>query len=59
MAHSNMTKSLECRCTRCKYNNNGSCGYQGRVLIDQNGECQMMETGFGGPPGPHGESSED
>ncbi|MFW6017288.1 MAG: hypothetical protein ACOCPX_00550 [Halapricum sp.] len=46
---------LECRCTRCKYNNSGTCGYQGRLLINQNGECEMMETGFGGPPGPHGQ----
>ena len=59
MAQRNTTKSLECRCTRCKYNNNGTCGYQGRVLIDQNGECQIMETGFSGPPGPHGDSQDD
>ncbi|WP_174182929.1 hypothetical protein [Halococcoides cellulosivorans] len=39
--------TLECRCTRCQYNNNGRCGYQGRVLIDQNGECGRMEEGFG------------
>jgi hypothetical protein len=59
MARSDLTKSLECRCTRCKYNSNGACGYQGRVLINQNGECEMMETGFGGPPGPHGQHTDE
>lgn len=52
MAISNSSKNLECRCTRCKYNNNGQCGYQGRVLINQNGECEMMEEGFGRDRGP-------
>jgi len=52
MAQRNSAKSLECRCTRCKYNNNGTCGYQGRVLINANGECEVMEEGFGGPGGP-------
>lgn len=42
------SKDLECRCTRCKYNNNGSCGYQGRVLINANGECESKVEGFGG-----------
>lgn len=54
MSVGNSSKHVECRCTRCKYNNNGNCGYQGRVLIDQNGECQVMETGFGGDRGPFG-----
>jgi len=39
-------KSLECRCSRCKYNNNGNCGYQGRVVINANGECESREDGF-------------
>jgi hypothetical protein len=55
MAHRDSAKSLECRCTRCKYNNNGTCGYQGRLLINSNGECEMMETGFGGDKGPYGD----
>lgn len=55
MASSDTTKSLECRCTRCRYNSNGTCGYQGRLLIDANGECEMMETGFGRDRGPYGD----
>ncbi|GAA0253999.1 hypothetical protein GCM10009000_083230 [Halobacterium noricense] len=55
MANRDSAKSLECRCTRCKYNNNGTCGYQGRLLINSNGECEMMETGFGGDKGPYGD----
>ncbi|PSP92657.1 hypothetical protein BRC91_12500 [Halobacteriales archaeon QS_4_62_28] len=58
MAQRDLAKSLECRCTRCKYNSNGTCGYQGRLLINSNGECEMMETGFGGPPGPHGQDTD-
>ena len=54
MSFGDSKKSLECRCTRCKYNSNGSCGYQGRVLINANGECEIMEEGFGGGPGPYG-----
>ena len=55
MSIGNSQKALECRCTRCKYNNNGNCGYQGRVLINANGECEIMEEGFGGGgPGPYG-----
>lgn len=54
MVFGNSKKNLECRCTRCKYNNNGTCGYQGRVLINQNGECEVMEEGFGGDRGPYG-----
>ena len=54
MSFQNSKKDLECRCTRCRYNNNGNCGYQGRILIDQNGECAMMEEGFGGDRGPYG-----
>lgn len=50
----NKTKTLECRCTRCKFNNSGSCGYQGRVVINSNGECDIMEAGVGGPGGPGG-----
>lgn len=45
--------NLECRCKRCKYNNNGECGYQGRVVIDQNGECQSREDSFGDDPFPY------
>ncbi|HKL27901.1 MAG TPA: hypothetical protein VJ898_01420 [Natrialbaceae archaeon] len=55
MSFGDSKKSLECRCTRCKYNSNGSCGYQGRVLINANGECEIMEEGFGGGPGPYGD----
>jgi hypothetical protein len=58
MSQRDSKKALECRCTRCKYNSNGRCGYQGRLLINANGECEMMEEGFGGGPGPFGESSE-
>lgn len=55
MAFQKSGKDLECRCTRCKYNNSGNCGYQGRLLINQNGECEMMEESFGGGgPGPYG-----
>ena len=54
MAQKDTTKSLECRCTRCKYNSNGTCGYQGRLLINANGECDMMEQGFGGDRDPYG-----
>ena len=54
MVFGDSKKSLECRCVRCKYNNNGTCGYQGRVLINQNGECEVMEEGFGGDRGPFG-----
>lgn len=54
MAMNDSSKALECRCTRCRYNNNGSCGYQGRLVIDANGDCEMMEERFGGGPGPFG-----
>ncbi len=54
MAYSQGAKDVECRCTRCRYNNNGNCGYQGRILINQNGECEMMEEGFGRDRGPYG-----
>ncbi|MFW6436397.1 MAG: hypothetical protein ACOCYZ_02050 [Halococcoides sp.] len=47
MATRDASKPLECRCTRCQYNNNGRCGYQGRVLVNQNGECERMKEGFG------------
>ena len=53
MASRGGNKSLECRCTRCKYNNNGSCGYPGRVVINQNGECESREDGFGDDPFPY------
>ena len=56
MANRNRQKALECRCTRCKYNNNGTCGYQGRVLINSNGDCAVMEEGMGGPGGPFSQS---
>jgi hypothetical protein len=49
---SGASKQLECRCTRCKYNNNGTCGYTGRVVIDTNGECASREDSFGDDPGP-------
>lgn len=52
MAFGDSKKALECRCTRCQYNNNGRCGYQGRVLIDQNGDCAIMEERFGNDRGP-------
>jgi hypothetical protein len=58
MAQRNNAKSLECRCTRCRYNSNGTCGYQGRVVIDSNGECAVMEQGFGGDRGPYGDALE-
>lgn len=54
MAFQDSKKDLECRCTRCQYNNNGRCGYQGRLLINQNGECEMMEEGFGRDRLPYG-----
>ena len=47
-------KDVECRCIPCRYNNNGDCGYQGRVLIDSNGECAVMERGYGQDRGPFG-----
>jgi len=53
MASRSSAKNLECRCKRCKYNNSGNCGYQGRVVINQNGECESREDGFGGGPGPY------
>lgn len=55
MAFQDSKKALECRCTRCQYNNNGRCGYQGRVLVDQNGDCAIMEERFGGDRGPFGD----
>ena len=58
MSQRESAKSLECRCTRCKFNSNGTCGYQGRLLINANGECEMMEEGFGGDRGPYGEPTE-
>jgi len=58
MGQRNSGKAVECRCTRCKFNSNGSCGYQGRILINANGECEMMEEGFGEDRGPYGESAE-
>lgn len=55
MSMGGRAKDLECRCTRCKYNSNGSCGYQGRVLINANGECESKQEGFGGGDrGPYG-----
>jgi len=45
-------KNVECRCKRCKYNNNGQCGYQGRIVINQNGECDSREDSFDDTPGP-------
>lgn len=47
MSFGDARKALECRCTRCRYNNNGRCGFQGRVLINANGECESKEEGFG------------
>lgn len=46
-------KDLECRCTRCRYNNNGNCGFQGRIMINSNGECESKQEGFGGDRGPY------
>jgi hypothetical protein len=51
----NRAKNLECRCTRCKDNNSGNCGYQGRVVVNSNGECAVMEEGLGGPDGSFGQ----
>jgi hypothetical protein len=56
MSGRDTSKPLECRCTRCQYNSNGACGYQGRLVIDANGDCEMMEYGYGGGgPGPYGD----
>ena len=52
MSFGNQAKNLECRCTRCRYNNNGRCGFQGRVMINANGECESKEEGFGRDRGP-------
>lgn len=52
MASRSSSKNLECRCKRCKYNNGGQCGYQGKVVIGQNGDCESREDGYGGDPGP-------
>lgn len=54
----NKSKNLECRCTRCEYNNSGNCGYQGRVVINSNGECEIMEEGLGSPDGPFGQGKD-
>lgn len=59
MAQRDTRKSLECRCTRCRYNSNGTCGYQGRLLINANGECDMMEESFDGDRGPFGHVPEE
>lgn len=53
MSFGNASKDLECRCTRCRYNNNGRCGFQGRVLINANGECESKDEGFGQDRGPY------
>jgi len=56
MASRSSSVNLECRCKRCKYNNNGQCGYTGRVVINQNGECESRVDGFGGDKGPFQDS---
>ena len=43
--------AVECGCTRCEYNSNRTCGYQGRLVIDGNGECEI-KTKRGGGRGP-------
>lgn len=53
MSYGSGGKDLECRCTRCRYNNNGRCGFQGRVMINANGECESKEEGFGRDRGPY------
>ena len=46
---------VECGCTPCKYNNNQSCNFSGRLKINTNGECTTKEVGYGGGPGPFGD----
>jgi hypothetical protein len=41
-------KTVDCQCTRCRYNSTRTCGYQGRVVINANGECEMMTERGGG-----------
>jgi hypothetical protein len=53
MSSRSSAKTLECRCTRCKYNSNGTCGYSGRVVIGKNGDCESREDGFGRDRGPY------
>lgn len=48
----------ERRHTRGRYSDDGTCGYQGRLLVTQNGEYEMVEAGVGGAPGPHGRCEE-
>jgi hypothetical protein len=48
MSQRGATTSLECRCTQYTYNSNGTYGYQSRLLINANGECEMMEDRSGG-----------
>lgn len=49
MSFSDNRKAVDCHCTRCRYNSNRTCGYQGRLVIDANGECEIMTERGGGP----------
>lgn len=55
MSQSSNRIPVECGCTRCIYNNNRTCNYQGRLQIDSNGQCQSKEEGHGDGPGPFGD----
>lgn len=48
MSFSDNRKAVDCHCTRCRYNSNRTCGYQGRLVINANGECEVkVERGRG------------
>ncbi|MFB6184532.1 MAG: hypothetical protein ABEI96_08255 [Haloarculaceae archaeon] len=49
MSIGNDRKAVECGCTRCQYNNNRTCGYQGRLVINSNGECEIKTERGDGP----------
>lgn len=51
MSYGDNRMAVECTCTRCKYNSNRTCGYQGRLIINDNGECEI-KTERGGGNGP-------
>ncbi|MFC7045026.1 hypothetical protein ACFQH6_05950 [Halobacteriaceae archaeon GCM10025711] len=48
MSFDDTRKPVACGCTRCQYNNSRTCGYQGRVVIDANGECETITERGGG-----------
>ncbi|MFW5905705.1 MAG: hypothetical protein ACOCUO_02545 [archaeon] len=33
--------------TSCKYNSSRTCGYQGRIVIDADGKCEISTNPFG------------